>query len=79
MPSNVTLAAPVRARFVTDTLLGVGAVKLKAADSLPTASPAVATTVGDREIPLGSLPRTELSEVHTVASPRLPPTVPHAL
>jgi hypothetical protein len=40
-PSNVTLAAPVRAAFATMTLLGIGPINENASETLPAPSPDV--------------------------------------
>jgi hypothetical protein len=78
-PSTVTLVAPVLAQLDASTLLGTGPVNVKTSDMLPAASPDVDATRRLHSTPAAPLLDTELSDVQTVASPRLPLTREYAL
>jgi hypothetical protein len=71
---SVTLVAPVAAVLEVNRLLGAGPLNVNTSDTLPTASPPVSTLRRAQTVPEAVLHTTELSEVHTVVSPTLPPT-----
>ena len=76
VPSSVTLAAAVAAKFANNTLLGVvgGVSNVNAENRLPTTLATVDETDSEEETPTRDLPRTALSEVHSDASPTVRPT-----